>query len=346
MPGIEHSEHFSVKIAYILSSIILFQSLALCQVYPDKTIDSTLKAGINQIILQNYPVAEKTFTKLDKEYPRLPLGKIYLAAVNIARSYDMGERFNEPNIDSLLYLAEDQSRNLLDQNANSIWARYFLSLSEGYLAYFKALNEAWFSSISEGIDALNDFEEILKADKIFYEAYIAIGTYKYWKSRKTEFLDWMPGYQDEQKEGIELLEKAVNHPGYNTYLAVNSLIWIYIDQQNFKDAAVLAESALKTYPGSRFFKWGLARAYESIDAAKSIKIYKEILNSLPVGSNHYNEIILKHLIAQQYASIGDKREALKYCDEILSIKNLDEYVYSKVESRLERVEELRRELNK
>src|SRR5574338_209818 len=113
MPGIEHSELFSVKKAYILSSIILFQSLALCQVYPDKSIDSTLKAGINQIILQNYPVDEKTFTKLDKEYPRLPLGKIYLAAVNIARSYDMGERFNEPNIDSLLYLAEDQSRNLL-----------------------------------------------------------------------------------------------------------------------------------------------------------------------------------------------------------------------------------------
>lgn len=335
-----------MKASLCFITSFLLQAAGFSQVYPDHTVDSTLKAGINLIILQNYPEAEKTFNGLDKNYPELPLGKIYLAAVQIAKSYDYGEEYNESFIDSLLSLAKDSSHKLLDRDGKSIWNKYFLCLSEGYLAYFKALNEDWFHSLSEGINALRDFEAILEQDRDFFEAYAAIGAFKYWKSRRTEFLDWLPGYIDEKDEGIAFLEKSVKYSTYNTYLAINSLIWIYIDQKKYFKAIDLAESALKKYHGSRFFEWGLARAYEGIDVGKSIKVYYDILYSLPGDSNHYNEIILKHLIAQQYAGIGEKREAIKLCDDILSIKDLDKNVLNRLENRLNRVEELKRELSR
>lgn len=85
--------------------------------------------------------------------------------------------------------------------------------------------------------------------------------------------------------------------------------------------------------------WGLARAYEEINAEKSIMVYKNILNSLPAGLNHYNEIVLKYLMAQQYDKIGRKREALELCDEILSTK-LNQKDYSKLEKRMRKVREL------
>ncbi len=346
MPGTGLLELFKVKAAHLFITLFLFQSIVLSQIYPDDTVDSTLKAGIHLILMQNYPEAEKTFTGLDKKFPQLPLGKIYLAAVQIAKSYDYGEEYNESLIDSLLYLAKERSQKLSEVDGINIWNKYFLCLSEGYLAYFKALNGDWFLSLSEGINAIRDFQVILEQDRNFFEAYIAIGSFKYWKSRSTEFLDWLPGYVDEKEDGIALLEKAVRHSTYNTYLAINSLIWIYIDQKKYVKAVDCAENALTKYPGSRFFKWGLARAYEEIDAGKSLKIYKDILYSLPGDSNHYDEIVLKHLIAQQYVRLGENQEALKLCDDILSINNLDQNVHSKLENRLKRVEELKRELSR
>ena len=338
MPVTEPSGHFSLK-AFSYSVLFFFlYTVSYCQTYPDQRIDSTLKYGINQIILQNYNEAGQIFSDLNLSYPQLPLGHIYLAALKIARSYDYGTDYEESTTDSLLSLAKKQSLKLLKSNDN-LWNRYFLSLTEGYLAYFKALSGDWLNSLSEGVNALQDFGKLLEQDGNFYEAFIAIGTFKYWKSRKTEFLDWLPGYTDERAEGILLLEKAVSHQTYNTYLAINSLIWIYIDQKEYLKAERTALNALKLYPGSRFFKWGLARQ-------RSIQVYREILNSLPDNSNHYYEIILKHLIAQQYVKINEFQKAAELCDEILSIKNLDKKTHSRLESRLERVSQLRRELSR
>ncbi len=329
---------------FLLTALVLLPALSKAQTYPDPVIDSTLNYGISKIILQEYTEAEKVFNTLYSSHPELPLGKIYAAAVKIARAYDYGEAYDETAIDSLLEGAVEQSQSLLKSDNKNPWYKYFLSLSDGYLAYFKALNGEWLSSLSSGADALNDFSELAETDSTFYEAYIAIGTYKYWKSRKTEFFNWIPGYVDEREEGIRLLEKAIQHPTYNRYLAVNSLIWIYIDRQEYAEAARLAEEALKEYPGSRFFEWGLGRAYEGIEHLKAINVYQNILDSLPAGLNHYNEIILKHLLAQQYAAINEKQKALQLCDEILSTR-LSDNVKSRLENRLKRVEELKRRLS-
>ena len=90
----------------------------------------------------------------------------------------------------------------------------------------------------------------------------------------------------------------------------------------------------------------MARAYEESDPLESIRLYKEILNSytdIKTG-NYKNEITLKHIIAQQFARIGDKEEALIYCNEILSMKNIPEKTLNEMQERLERVKELKNEL--
>jgi uncharacterized protein HemY len=70
------------------------------------------------------------------------------------------------------------------------------------------------------------------------------------------------------------------------------------------------------------------------------------LNSYPVlkNGNYKNEITLKHIIAQQYLKLGDKKNALKYCDDILSIKNIPEKTAEELANRLERVKSLKKEI--
>jgi tetratricopeptide (TPR) repeat protein len=307
-------------------------------------VNYLIKNGINLISRQEYEQAYENFKVLDKEFAGLPVGKIYLAASKIAQNYDYAIPFDENYILENLEAAETQSEYLLKSNPENIWYHYFAGLAKGYLAYYKALNGNWLDAITGGFEAVSHFEDCLKINPDFYEAMIAIGAYKYWKSRKTEFISWLPFIDDEKEEGILMLKKAVEKSTYNSYLAVNSLIWIYIDNKDYKKAAKIAENALKNFPTNRSFKWGLARSNENIDKRKSILIYYDILKSFPVKSN-INQITLKHLIAQQYEKIGETQKAMKLCNEIFSVKNLSDFEKEKLGDRLSRVAEMKKRLS-
>ncbi len=323
-----------------------FNSLIHSQVYPNSRVDSLLRAGINQIINQDYSGAEVFINSLQKEFPQLPLGKIYLAAIKISLAYDYAEEFDDLFIIQQLEDAKEQAEDLIDSDEENIWYRYFYALAEGYIAYFDAINGSWLSAVSTGVNSISEFEKILSLEKNFYEAYIAIGTFEYWKSRKIEFMNWMPFVNDSKRIGIDRLRIAIDSSSYNSYLAVNSLIWIYIDKKDYSAAIQTAKDALNNFPESRSFKWGMARAYEEIDPRTAIKLYSEILKSYPdwINANQINEITLKHLIAQQHLKLGERKTALSICNEILGVKDLSEYSLEVLGSRLERIQALKDEL--
>lgn len=337
----------SVHFNKIFAAVLFLSFSIFAQSYPDKKVDDLLRKGIDKIINQNYDEAKTIFSELDKLRSDLPLGKIYLAATEIAQSYDYEIPFNHKLITNYLESAKDISKKLLGKDERNLWNKYFLALTEGYIAYYDAIRGSWLQAISTGLSSISSFEDILESDSSFHDAYIAIGTYKYWKSAKTEFLNWLPFIDDEKDLGIKLLSSAVKNSSYNYHLAVNSLIWIYIDRERYADAIELAGKALDKYPDSRIFRWGLARAYENINPQKSINEYFNVLHSYPdtLKSNKINEVTLKHIIAQQYYKLGKKSDAKKLCEEILSIKNYSEYEKDKLESRLKRVQKLYKELN-
>lgn len=337
MPETEHLVRYNIQ---ILVLFITFTVTFYCQKYPDPRIDSLLEEGINSIINENYDSAEKNFNELDYLYPNLPLGKIYLAAGEITKSYDFNQKFNDELINKYLNSAIDEADSLLDDNDNNIWNIYFVALSKGYYAYYQALNRNWLSAVSNGFNAVRDFKKCLQKDSLFYDAYTAIGNFEYWKSRKT---GWLPFISDDTEEGIKYLMKAVNNFGYNNYMAVYSLQWIYIDRAKFNDVIKLSKPVLKKYPESRFFKWALARAYEEIDKKKAVKIYYEILNSYLKTDklSKFHEILLKHLIAQQYEQMREFKKALTLCDEILTIDYSSSWNKDRLDKRIERVKQLK-----
>lgn len=333
-----------VLVIFILSFFVFYSKLCFSQSYPNPQVDSLLTTGINELLNQNYQKAENLFSTLDKNYPKIPLGKIYLAALEISKSFDLKLPYKTDYIDSNLNEALKLSEARYE-NDNSTWNKYFVGLSKGYLSYFAAINRNWLSALNQGYDAIKDFDNCLSQDSSFFDCYTAIGTFEYWKSKKTEFLSWLPFLNDESQEGINLLKKAVNHKSYNRYLAIYSLQWIFINEKKYRDVVEISEKALKDYPKSRFFKWALGRAYEEIDHKKAIDVYQEILKSYEKDTlTAFNNIVLKHLIAQQYEKIGEFEKSFKLCDEILKVKDLGSYHTDYLERRMERVRKLRAEL--
>jgi tetratricopeptide (TPR) repeat protein len=332
---------------YILFFIVIVSARVYSQSYPDKEINSELNKGIALIINQNYNQAEEEFSVLIKKNPSFPLWNLYLAAAKIAKAYDYGEDYEDDAIKKNLEKSLYKSEKLLEKDERNIWYIYFEALSKGYLAYYNALDENWFGSMKYGMSAINGFEKCTKINPAFYDAYVGLGSFKYWKSRKTEFMKWLPFFSDEKEAGISYLIKAKDHNSYNSHLAIYNLTWIYIDEKKYGDAIKISEFALKMYPDTRLFKWGLARAYEAVDINKSILLYSEILNSLYKDGvkNHYKEIILKYTLARNYAKIGDKLKAIKQCDEILQINNnIDSKARKRLEDRISKVKELKNKL--
>lgn len=106
------------------------------------------------------------------------------------------------------------------------------------------------------------------------------------------------------------MQNAIKYSGYNSHLAIHSLIWIYIEQKDFNDAIKVAELALKEHPQSRIFKWGLARSYENIDPAKSVELYREILHSYPKNLNQ-TRLMKLHLSILLHSNLSKSIKLLK-----------------------------------
>jgi len=316
------------------------------QQYPDTKVDRLLKIGIESIVDQNYPDAEQKFKQLDESYPELPFGNIYLAAVRIASSVDLGEPYDESYILSHFEKAEKQSEVLLDKNEKDVWGQYCMALTKGYTAYYRALNRDYISAFSNGLSSISHFEKCLQIDSSFYESYIAIGTYKYWKSAKTSFLTWLPFIKDDKQSGLDYLRSVMDKSTYNRHLGYNSLIWVYINEKKYQAALSECEKALKRNPESRFFKWAEARVLQDIDKRRAIDVYKNLLESYTgiKDNNHYNEIVLKHKIAMLYYDLGENKKALKLCSEILAVNPMNEYVKERLDNRIDRVKKLKKEL--
>jgi hypothetical protein len=342
-----HSAHFNnpkTIFRIILLLIFFFSNFSFSQIYPNHHVDSLLTTGITELINQDYIAAQNSFLTLNKNYPDIPFGKIYLVALQIAKSLDLKLPYNTGYIDSNLNAALRISETRYNNNP-SVWNKYFIALSKGYLAYYAAINRNWLSALNQGYDSMKDFDDCLSQDSSFYDCYIAIGTFEYWKSKKVEFLNWLPFFNDESQKGIEFLYKAIEHNSYNKYLAVYSLQWVLINEKRYKDVVKISEKALKDYPNNRTFRWALGRAYEEIDIRKSIEVYQNILNSYEKDTlTAFNDILLKHLIAQQYEKIGEFQKSINLCDEILNVTNLGDYKVDYLKRRIERVKKLKARL--
>ena len=328
---------------YSFFLFFLFGNFLFSQSYPDKYVDSLLVVGIDFIVEENYSNAENIFWELKKNYPQLPLGSLYLAATEIARSVDFFEEINSPKIENYFEEAETVADSLLEEDDENIWNIYFSGLLAGYRAYYSALKSDYYGAFTDGYDSYSLFSKCIEKDTLFYEAYIAIGSFEYWMSAKTEFFSWVPFYDDNRANGISLLETAWKKAPYNAHLAANSLIWIYINEKEFTKAVDLSEKELEKYPSTRFFQWGLANAYQYIDKKKSIEILRRIYESYQkTGRNIQTEkIVINHKIAMLENDLRNYENALNLCDELLDSCDKIENKSDEIEDRCARLKELK-----
>lgn len=263
-------------------------------------LDSLLKAGIDLTLRQEYESATNVFRNVSRNYPDHPAGSLYQMAVLQAKAMDYEEIVQNAVFDSLLAEATMKSHAMIERDPDSPWGHYFLGTAFGHDSYARAQSGDWFGTITRGLSAVSQLEEAVERDSSLFDAFLGMGTYFYWKTRKIEFLTWLPFIRDDRSRGIELLERCAAAGTFNRYSAMGALVSIYLDAGEYDKADSVSSRCLAEYPSNRIFLWGKATALDRKGFVReAFNAYETLLGALrgDTRKNSYNELVCRLRLA-------------------------------------------------
>lgn len=200
------------------------------------------------------------------------------------------------SLESEFFMALDSvefySEEMLSEGRDSVLAYYLLGHQFAFRSLYDGRAGHTWSAIKKGLKARNAYSKGYKMDSTFQDIALGLGSYRYWKSVKTNAINWTPLFKDEKGNGIELLRRAADSSEISRDAAKTSLIWVYINEERYAEAIRLAEEMRRRYPHGLTFLWALGEAYyEFGDCDQAILIYTQILSRLKKRPGNYYNII-------------------------------------------------------
>ncbi|MGH7450320.1 MAG: hypothetical protein ACRENG_03175, partial [bacterium] len=286
-------------------------------------IDSLVRQVINRTIAQKYGEALVLADSVVELAPEEPIGYFFRAAILQARMLDYGSLADEKVFFNATGTCRKLAQKKLRQNVKDAWAHFFLGSALGYEAFFLGKKKRYFEAFRTGWQCIQHLEAALKHDPELYDAYLGIGTYKYYRSKMSKNFTWLPFVDDERAEGIRMVRQAVANGHYSRSAAINGLSWILMDENRSEEALTLVDSALTIYPGSRFFLWASAAAAYRVERYdQAVSCYSQILRSLQDEKvlSPYIELVCRTRLARAYQTAKKMETA---CQELQRIDALE-----------------------
>ncbi|GBD94754.1 hypothetical protein BMS3Abin05_02366 [bacterium BMS3Abin05] len=331
--GIARSSHFNSAAVYFAFAGIfiigfLTPNLSFSTSVPNWNghgkIDGLIRKGIDATIVQKYNLSYAIFDMLIAMNPDDPRGYFYKAAAIQSKmmdreDYSEGKGFLK-NIRKTIRI----SMKILKNHPDDGWASFYAGSAYSYYALYLIHEKKYFKGLRLAQKGIHYLNKAVSSDSTVYDAYLGIGTYEYWRSRKTQFLKWLPLFPDKKKEGLAKIKLAMEKSKYAKGVSLNELVWIEMDRKNWRAAIRFAERGLAQYPGSRFFQWPLAEAYyQGHFYYKAANAFAQLLDSylkedLP---NHYNAAICAYKVALSAFFDHDYKRSEEYCRKYLSFPN-------------------------
>ncbi len=306
---------------HFIASMLFVVELSLGQTWLDAKTDSLIQKGIELSIQHDYSQAESIFKQLIADHSDHPVGYFFMAATIQSKMMDYESDRWSKDFHRYIKLAIDVAENNSSQGQN-LWSMFYHGSALCYLAFYEGRKGDYLKAINHGFSGIAILKKIVKSDPEFHDAYFGIGSYQYWRSQKTRMLNWLPLISDDRSEGIELVQRTVEHGRYTRYVAMNELIWILLDAGRAAEAYAWALSGLKQFPQSRFFLWGAAKsAFAMQDYSAAAVHFQRLLASIVNSQtdNDYNEFLCRLKLAQCYEKLGELNQASQQLAAIESL---------------------------
>jgi len=284
--------------------------------YEDSILKQTVLLGIDYTIREKYDTADSIFVDLAQRFPKSPVGPLFRAAVLQTKMLDHedGRAVNQLKI--LIEDAIDKSQRWRERAPENPEPIFYQAAAYGYWAVYESHWGGWFAALKRGLKASNRFKEVIELDPTFFDAYLGLGNYLYWKSVKTSFINWLPFIPDDRVKGIRYIQRAADEGTFGALTAKTSLVWVKLDFGFPVEALEIAKSLREENPEAKVFMWGVAfssyfsyRWKEAIEMLDSLEA--RILAEGP--GNYYNLIDCAYYKADAAFRGGDFTRCREEC---------------------------------
>lgn len=239
-------------------------------------LDSLLQRAVVATVEQEYDHAFRLVDQAIALAPNDPLGPLFRAATLQSRMMDYEIYDDEKEFFKSVKQCRQLAEKKLQRQPNDAWGHFALGSAYGYEAFYIGKKKRYLEAVHLGWNSIKHLEAAVRLDSTLYDAYLGIGTYKYYRSKLKLLF-----FSDERETGLAMVRKAGTHGKYSRYAALNGLTWILLDENNAQEAFAISDAVLLKHPRSRFFMWGVAESasrLEKIDYAR--EIYRRLINTL------------------------------------------------------------------
>lgn len=323
---------FKKIILFIL--VVSSAGWSLDPTYP--VIKDRILEGMEKTILCDFDNAKKIYRELIEDYPEEPIGYFYMAAVIQSQMLDEENYSYKKEFEVFIKECIQKATKLQQDRRDDQWLLFYEGNAYLYQSFLKSKLNNWWGAYRDAGKGVNRLEKSLELDSTLYDAYLGIGSYKYWKSTKIKFLSWLPFIPDEREQGINLIIKAIDRGKFVSLIGKDQLAWILVDANRLEEAKKYALENYTLYPNSRFFQWTLAEVfYQSKEWDMAYQKYDLLFQSVKniPENNHYNQVsCLLRMVEIDYET-GRIEKADSLVSELFQIK-LEPEVRERARSKL------------
>ncbi len=308
--------------------LLLFSSLP-----GTETRSALFLQGLEHSINEKYDAAISLFSECAQEDPADPAPHFFLATIWQSKMMDFEtQMWNDTflvEIERTIHLCE----TWLSTQPDNPDIQFYYASALAYKSFHISRQGQYLTGLRLGFQAVERLNEIVSRDSCYYDAYLGIGSYLYWRSYLTRKLTWLPFFRDQRENGIELIKMSYEHGTISKWAALSNLAWIYIKEERFEEAITWAEAGLANFSNSRFFLWPLGDAqFYKEDFASALATYNQLLQSVTAEefNNRYNETVLHLKIAKCLYELNNYEESKFHAQMVLEIEP-----HAEVQRRLE-----------
>ncbi len=328
-------------------AICLLLAAPLAALDLDSTYLDQIRRGMDLAYSDRYAEAKTLFTSMIAADTNDYAAYFFLAASYHAEMIDAEDYTDKPIFFALIDTAIARAEVALEAEINPAWAALIIGNAHGYIAAFEGKEGSWWEAIKRGVKAKNKYLKVLEYEPDFYDAYLGLGNYHYWRSVKTEFINWMPFVPDRKEQGLRELVLVRDSSLFSATMAANSLLWIHVRGDRPAEAFETLQWLEQHYPNSRTVLWGEAFVNEMAGRyQQSIEAFGQLIAQIESKpSNYFNLIECRFHRAQMFRLLGQRESALSELESLLSY-HVGGEVRKRQEDRLEEAGKLLRELRK
>jgi len=325
---------------------LLGLSLRTAAQTPQKAhLDSLLHLSINLTISQHYDSAFSVGRQITTRFPAHPIGYLFMAATLQTQMMDYETTHREQLFESYLDTTIESAQKYLGHHPNDAWSYFYIGSAYAYRAFFESKQNRYWSALRNVRRGMPALRQAIALDSTLYDAYLGLGSYLFWRSEKTKSLNWLPFFKDERERGIRMIKMSVRKSHYSRYPAMNALVWIYLELNDYEQALQWARQGGDFFPDSRYFKWCLAETHFRLrNYIPAIDYFQQIISSLQNEkfNNHYNEIVCHLKIARCHFELKQYQAALEHCLAVEQL-NLSPDIRERATSKIEHLNQLKKD---